>query len=518
MNTDHDQWALGNPKKVAVIGAGPSGLTALKALKEIGHTVVGYESQSSLGGLWNYEDEANRFYMPVSSSNNVPVGGCYQSLKMNTSKNMSEFSDFPVPESYSTCMTHWEYSQYLQLYAKEFELVKYIKFNCEVIKLTRTKGKFDLHYRNEEGNQLDHFDLVLIATGTFRFPCWPNFKGEENFSGIVIHSSQVRRDKLFENKRVLIVGGSVSGAEMVTNASNGGAKNIYWVVNNTERESGRKRNHWILDRWPDSNSSMMWDCNMTRETFQLKPSMFFGKFCSWIKSIHRADDQSTIVYPGDQVAISDASLIENGLMSGKIRKVANVKEFDKSSICLLDDITLNNIDIVIYATGFVQRFPFLDDLWDKQAQREIHLYCHMLPVENQLQGLAFVGMSFSFFCSLFRISEMQSRWLASFWASRLKPFSNEELEAFQMIIDEHKKGISPYGLLVEPYKYTDELAKDIGCLPPGISGTACEDESLNIALLRGPLISAQYRINGPNAWSGAKEYIKMKAQEIIGSN
>ena len=199
----------------------------------------------------------------------------------------------------------------------------------------------------------------------------------------------------------MIVGASVSGAEMVTNASNGGAKNIYWVVNNTERESGRKRNHWILNRWPDSNSSMMWDCNMTRETFQLKPSMFFGKFCSWIKSIHRADDQSTIVYPGDQVAISDA---------------------------------------------------------------------------------------------------------------------HEELEAFQMIIDEHKKGISPYGLLVEPYKYTDELAKDIGCLPLGISGTACEDESLNIALLRGPLISAQYHINGPNAWSGAKEYIKMKAQEIIGSN
>ena len=43
-------------KKVAVIGAGPSGITAIKNLKEKGFDVIGFERCSGVGGNWRYDE------------------------------------------------------------------------------------------------------------------------------------------------------------------------------------------------------------------------------------------------------------------------------------------------------------------------------------------------------------------------------------------------------------------------------------------------------------------------------
>ena len=43
-------------KKVAVIGAGPSGITAIKNLKDKGFDVIGFERCGGVGGNWRYDD------------------------------------------------------------------------------------------------------------------------------------------------------------------------------------------------------------------------------------------------------------------------------------------------------------------------------------------------------------------------------------------------------------------------------------------------------------------------------
>ena len=75
-------------RRVAVIGAGVSGLAAAKCLLDEGLEPVVYEQSPQIGGLWNY-DEA------------LPDGGgvLYRALRSNTSKQTLAFSDFPLPET-----------------------------------------------------------------------------------------------------------------------------------------------------------------------------------------------------------------------------------------------------------------------------------------------------------------------------------------------------------------------------------------------------------------------------------
>ena len=40
------------PKKIAIIGAGPMGLIFLKVFKSKGHNVVSFEKKSAVGGIW----------------------------------------------------------------------------------------------------------------------------------------------------------------------------------------------------------------------------------------------------------------------------------------------------------------------------------------------------------------------------------------------------------------------------------------------------------------------------------
>src|SRR5689334_17407527 len=89
-------------QRVAVIGAGVSGLAATKCLLDEGLEPVVFEQRSEIGGLWNYHEE-------------LPDGGgvMYRSLRTNTSKQTLAFSDFPLSEKLPDFPYHIEILQYL---------------------------------------------------------------------------------------------------------------------------------------------------------------------------------------------------------------------------------------------------------------------------------------------------------------------------------------------------------------------------------------------------------------------
>jgi len=92
-------------RRVAVIGAGVSGLAAAKCLLNEGLEPVVYEQASQIGGLWNY-DEA------------LPDGGdvMHRPLRTNTSRHTLAFSDFPLPETEPDFPHHSEVLRYLRDY------------------------------------------------------------------------------------------------------------------------------------------------------------------------------------------------------------------------------------------------------------------------------------------------------------------------------------------------------------------------------------------------------------------
>ncbi|KNC96124.1 uncharacterized protein SPPG_08512 [Spizellomyces punctatus DAOM BR117] len=121
--------------RVAVIGAGASGLAALKQCLEEKLDVVCFDQEPQVGGLWRY----------------VPHGGdethssVYMSTIINTSKEMMSFSDFPAPKDWPTFLPHRFVVKYLNLYCDHFDLRKHIKFNRKVISLSPEIGPEGSH-------------------------------------------------------------------------------------------------------------------------------------------------------------------------------------------------------------------------------------------------------------------------------------------------------------------------------------------------------------------------------------
>ena len=108
-------------KTVAVLGAGASGLTAIKCCLDEGLEPTCFERTDYIGGLWHYTDKVEDGQSCVMKSTVI-----------NTSKEMMCYSDFPIPKEYPPFMHNKYVDKYFNLYADEFKLRDRIKFNTEV--------------------------------------------------------------------------------------------------------------------------------------------------------------------------------------------------------------------------------------------------------------------------------------------------------------------------------------------------------------------------------------------------
>src|SRR6188768_277204 len=105
--------------RTAVIGAGSSGLTVLKALLEAGLPAVCFERGSRLGGNWVFDNDNQQSRI-------------YRSLRINTSKSRMQYSDFPMPADYPDYAGHQQVARYFEAYAEAFGLEPSIRFRCAV--------------------------------------------------------------------------------------------------------------------------------------------------------------------------------------------------------------------------------------------------------------------------------------------------------------------------------------------------------------------------------------------------
>lgn len=189
-------------EKVAIIGAGVSGLTALKTALESGLEATAFERGSQIGGLWNCSDK-------------IMAGhSCVQvSTITNTSKHTTCFSDFPMPKDWPNYLCVPKMLEYLELYVKQFDLMKKIRLNTTVLDIKQSPcysetGKWEIHYLSDNGDRkLEFFDAVMVCTGINSLPIIPHFAGQENYTGKILHSLEYHTFHPFERRRVLVVGG-----------------------------------------------------------------------------------------------------------------------------------------------------------------------------------------------------------------------------------------------------------------------------------------------------------------------
>ncbi|KAJ4386624.1 hypothetical protein N0V93_009522 [Gnomoniopsis smithogilvyi] len=107
---------------VAVVGAGPSGLSMLKQLREDGFSVTGFERRGKVGGLWAYsEDPSHTTALPSEKLHHL-LPPCTEFITDSPfigttallSKYTCGFSDYPMPEKYPIFFKSDQFQEYME--------------------------------------------------------------------------------------------------------------------------------------------------------------------------------------------------------------------------------------------------------------------------------------------------------------------------------------------------------------------------------------------------------------------
>jgi len=221
--------------RVAVIGAGPSGLAALRAFQSAKKKgakipeVVCFEKQDDWGGLWKYtwRTGLDEYGEPVHCS-------MYRYLWSNGPKECLEFADYTFEEhfgkpiaSYPPRAVLWDY---IVGRVKKAGVRKWIRFNTPVrmVNYDKKKKKFQVtvHDRPKDKMYTEEFDYVICASGHFSTPNVPYFPGLDAFNGRVLHAHDFRDALEFKGKDILIVGRSYSAEDIGSQCWKYGAKSV----------------------------------------------------------------------------------------------------------------------------------------------------------------------------------------------------------------------------------------------------------------------------------------------------
>lgn len=346
---------VGTKDKYALIGAGPMGLAMAKTLLEQGVDFQGFELHSDVGGLWDIDG---------------PRSTMYESAHLISSKTMTEFDDFPMPEGTAEYPSHRELRGYFQDFAKHFDLYRHYKFNTEILKVTPLGENGDgwrVEWQEDGQRHEAIYKGILIANGTLSEPNMPDFPG--NFSGELIHSSQYRSPRQFENKRVLIIGAGNSGCDIAVDA----------IHHGKSCDLSMRRGYYFVPKYIFG-----------------KPADTMGgavKLPMWLK--RRIDgvilkwfvgDPQKYGFPKPDYALYESHPVVNSLIlfhagHGDIKIRADISDMDGKTVYFKDGAKAD-YDLILAATGYNLHYPFIDKEllnWNGDAP---HLFMNAMHPER----------------------------------------------------------------------------------------------------------------------------------------
>lgn len=383
--------------RVAVIGAGPSGLAAVKNLQEQGVTeVTVFEKNSQIGGNW-FHDESNEH------------SSIYDTTHIISSRGWSQFEDFHMPWEYPDYPSHEQVFNYFKHYTKHFDLTKYIRFNTTVLKASHTQeGKWLLEYQDEKGNHQQEFDYLLVANGHHSDPLMPSYSG--SFTGEVLHAHTYKNSAKFKDKKVLVVGGGNSACDIAVEISR---------LNPVTYISMRRGSHifpkFILGKPTDSAFvKIRWLPKRLRQSIiGIVIKTIQGKYSKY--KLPKPQCGPLEIHP----TINSELLYF--MRHGKIKSRPGIDCFDGKKVRFVDG-SEEEFDTVVFATGYKITFPFFDkETIDFSNATQIPLYRKMM--HERYDNLYFIGLFQPQGC-IWPLSDFQSQIAARIISGQMKRPAN----------------------------------------------------------------------------------------------
>ncbi|CAK7567049.1 MAG: monooxygenase [Sporothrix epigloea] len=415
-------------RSVAIIGAGSSGLTAARYIRDQGvydHIVV-YEKRSQVGGIWNYSSRpTNQEHIPQENpylrpdAPLLPRNGeaeapefptpMYDDLHVNIPHPLMGFTDLAIrdvheanhPDQPLPIYPHRQTIQeYLVAYSQEVRHL--IRFNTAVddvrlLRLPRAESckdgsaangvaadgsddfvdSWEIHSHStlNDAPLIETFDAVIVAQGHYDITFMPNISNigafENAHPGVLMHSKRYRIPEPFQGKKVIVVGNSASGLDIASQIRDVAGSPLFMSVHTPTTSEGYKR------------------------------------------------------------------------LTGA-EEVPEIREFlvEERGVRLVNGRVIRNVDIVLFCTGYLYSLPFLQREKPNSATplgnllsdgRRIHrLYDDMFHIDHPT--LAFLCLPMK--VVPFPLAQAQAALVARVWANTLQLPSTAEMNAWERAAEE----------------------------------------------------------------------------------
>ncbi|WP_459709871.1 succinic semialdehyde dehydrogenase [Actinophytocola sp. KF-1] len=476
-------------KNVCVIGAGPSGLVAVKELLDEKHSVTCFEHSAGPGGMFRAGVAADE-------------PGAYDSTKLTISNYMMTFSSFPPRDDERRYWSAAEYRQYLLDFIDEFDLGRTIRYGTDVIGVAKDdRGGYAVEVApvdDPAARTVHHFDAVVVATGTHRVPNYIDLPGQDDFTGEITHSAHYRNAERFRGKRVLCIGIGETAADVVSEIAQVADRCTLSV----------RRYQPVVARYPrgrehtnDTYTSYLLNAIPLSVVtpFQKLGAKLAKRFGKTPASRAVADWNSKNEHFFNHFLTKNEAFVDR-IVDGTLTVNASGIERLGTDHVVFKDGRRETIDTVMLNTGYTEDFALVKDV-DVDDVRG--LYKHMIHPDLGA-GMAFIGWARPTVGGVPACSEMQSRYFALLCSGKRRLPDRAQLEkliereaAFE---NEVFFGNPELRTLVHYTRYMHGMAKLIGCSPwrPELAASP----RLAFRLWCGSQVPPVYRLFGPHSDHG----------------
>ncbi len=318
--------STGTPIRVGIVGAGVSGITALRALRRQGFAATAFERRPTFAGLWN---------------------SGYDSLHLFTSKTMASLPDYPMPDDYPLFPSRDQFRRYICDFVRDEGLSDHIRLKTEITRMDAVDGGRNGWQVKLDSGEQQHFDAMVLANGHLYRPApRPDYPGD--FAGLQLHTSEYRNATQVQGDTVLVVGSGTSATDVATDGV---------AANKTVLMSVRSPRYFI----PTSVGS--------RTRMDIAIPRFVPRF------VQNALDYALLTVttgrpeplgmpkpPGGmtKTKLTMSSLVPYWIQRGRIRIVPEIASFAGTDVTFKDGSSAN-VGTIVWANGYEAEIPFLED-------------------------------------------------------------------------------------------------------------------------------------------------------------
>jgi dimethylaniline monooxygenase (N-oxide forming) len=400
-----------------------------------------FEKGSHIGGNWRYENDNG-------------LSSAYRSLHINSSRELMSFSAFPMPDDYPDYPSHEHIARYFDAYAERFGLRERIRFRTEVVDVAPVGDEWEVTVRRHDGERETHrYRAVIVANGHHWDPRWPEppFPGADAFEGEQMHAHHYREPDVLVGRRVLVLGIGNSAVDIAVEASR--------IADATFL--AMRRGAYVLPKYlggkpiDETRPPLMTRLPLPVQRFFISRmlKLAIGEMADY--GLPKPDHKLLEAHP----TVSAELLSRVG--HGDIAVKPNIDRFGGGRTVRFTDGSEEEIDLVVYCTGYKISFPFLaPELFEARGNR-MPLYRRV--VSPQRPGLYFVGF-IQPFGPIMPLAEAQCEWIADLLEGRgALPSADqmrEEIDAYEGWMRKGYVASKRHTIQVDFHPYLREIRRE----------------------------------------------------------